>query len=186
MITCAKISANVVGASCSPAVVGIEPELVLINFDDIESVTMANNVISGITLATGQKGAKYESAKNAFEASAALAAGTYMNKVTHQVIFRIFLKTQAIKDELDKMLNARLVAIVKNLDKATAEVRYEVYGLEAGLVLSDLQSNSTDTDGVIYTGTLGSEDGKGESSLPKSFFTTDYDTTKAAVDALVA
>ncbi len=186
MISCAKIAANVVGASCSPSVVGIEPEVVLINFEDIESVTESGNVVSGITLATGTHGYKYESAKNAFEASAALAAGTYLNKVTHQVIFRIFLKSQTIKDELDKMLNARLVAIVKNLDKATAAVRYEVYGLEAGLTLSDLQSTSTDTDGVVYTGTLASEDGKGESTLPKSFFTTDYDTTKAAVDALVA
>lgn len=184
-LTCAKISAGIVGAVCNGGPVGILPEVVLINFEDIESVTMAGNVVSGITLATGTYGYKYESAKNSFEASAALAAGTYVNKFTHQLIFRIFTKSQDIKDQLDKMANAKLVAIVKNIDKTNGNVRYEILGLESGLDMSDLQSNSADGDGIFYTGTLSSADNAQESSLPKSFYVTSEAATEAAIEALL-
>lgn len=184
-MNCSRISKNLVLAACANAVAGIEPEIILINKADIASVEVADGVVSEITLNSGLYASKYQSAKNAFEATVALNKGTYMNSFNHGVVCRVFSREQDTKNELNKLANAKVVAIVKNLDANNDETKYEVYGLESGLVMTDLQFASTDGDGIVYTFNLGSDDNARESELPASFFDTSLAATETALAALL-
>lgn len=185
-MNCSRISKNLVLAACTNAVAGIEPEIILLNKADIDSIALESGVLSEITLKDSSYGVKYTSAKNAFEATVALNKGTYMNSFTHGVVCRVFSREQQTKDELNRLANAKVVAIVKNLDAHNDETKYEVYGLESGLVMTDLQFASTDGDGVVYTFNLGSDDNARESELPASFYKESLATTEAALTALLA
>lgn len=188
IMDCGKIIKNLMLAGCGASIAALASELVLLNFADIdkEGSTVKDNVISTLLLNTGAKGVKYESAKKAFEGSTSLNKGTYLNTYNHQVLFRSFVKSQDVKDELNRFSNGRFVAIVKNLDGKNPETTYEVYGWDSGLVLSDFQSVTTDTDGVFYTVTLASDDDCKESELPKSLFSETLKDTETMIKGLIA
>lgn len=185
---CGKITKNLLLAGCGASIAALAPEIILLNFADIDKAGSAveGNVISTLLLNTGAKGVKYESAKKAFEGSTSLNKGTYLNTHNHQVLFRSFVKSQDVKNELNKFSNGRFVAIVKNLDIKNPETTYEVYGWDSGLVLSDFQSATTDTDGVLYTVTLTSDDDCKESELPKSLFSETLKDTETMINGLIA
>ena len=187
MKTCAKIASSLVLAACVSAAVGLESSIYIVNFDDIDraSSTVTGNVISSLVLNTGANGYKYESAKNAIEANSPLNKGTYHNRFDHNIVFRVFSKTQSIKDELGKLAQARVVVIVENLNSGSDETHFEVYGWDAGLEMTDFQAATTDGDGVVATVTLNSGDNAKESDLPKSFYSTSLATTRAALEALL-
>lgn len=185
MIDCGKISANLTLASCAASSVAVEPEIILLNHSDIESVTEAGGVVSAIVLKESANGYKYETFRNGVETTVTINKGTYISRYVHQVLFRAFVKSQDIKDQINAMTNGRFVAIVKNVAEGD-EVKYEVYGLDSGLVMTDLQAVSTDADGVVYAVTLASDDTTPESQLPASFYSTSLEQTKAAIEALLA
>lgn len=188
MISCAKISKSLALAACVNSTAGIEPMIILINFDDwknAETKEIDGNVLSGLTLKTGAYGYRYESNKNSFEKDCTLAKGTYQNSFDHKVVCRVFSRTQEIKDELIKLSRTKVVAIVKNLDVNNVETKYELMGADNGLEMSELTSPSTDADGVIYSFTLASGDNAKETSLPLTVNAGEEATTDALVDALV-
>lgn len=188
MINCAKIGKSLVLGDCGRSVAAIEPEMVLVNFDDWKAATkeLDGNVLSSVVLASGANGYKYESLKNSFEKDCTLAKGTYQNGFDHKVVARVFANTQSIKDELVKLSAAKVVAILKNCDTKNEETLYEVYGSDNGLEMSEFTSPSTDTDGIHYSFTLASGDNAKESQLPLTLNAGGVEETKAIVDALCA
>lgn len=186
MIDCGKISASLTLASCASTSVAVEPEIILINHTDIEEVTEADGVVSAIVLKEGASGYRYETFNKGVEANATGSVGTYLTRLSHQVIFRVFTKSQEIKDQLNALMNARVVAIVKNVSNANDEVKYEVYGLGNGLIVSDFAAPTTDGDGVVYTVTLSSDENALEAQLPASFYATSLEQTETAINALVS
>lgn len=187
MTTCGTISKNLTLAECGNSVAGIEASFILMNFDDIDrsESTETGDVLSGITMKDGKHGYRYESHNNSFESSVAFNNGTYSKAFTHQVIIRVFSKTQEVKDQLNALAQGRVVAIVKNKTNRNPETKYEVYGWENGLEVSDFQAASTDADGVIYTITLASRDDSREGMLPVSFYAGSEAQTEAAIEALL-
>lgn len=187
MLTCGNISKNLTLATCATPATGIEASFVLMNFDDIDrsESSVTDDVLSAITMKTGKYGYRYESKDNSFESSVALNKGTYAKTFTHQVILRVFAKTQEVKDQLNQLTQGRVVVIAKNRDSHNPETRYEVYGWENGLAVSDFQATSTDGDGVIYTVTMASDDNARESSLPISFYAGSAAQTETALEALL-
>ena len=187
MNQCAKITKSLVLAACVSAAVGLDTAIYIINFDDIDrsASQVSGNVISDIILKQGKYGYKYESARNAFEGNAPLNKGTYLNRFDHNLVLRVFSKTQEIKDELGRLANAKVVVVVENLAKNNPETLFEVYGWDAGLEVSDYQSATTDSDGVAATVTLNSPDNAKESDIPKSFYKTNEATTRTALEALL-
>lgn len=184
-LDCGKISANLTLAACGSSAIGVHPEVILINHSDIENVTEADGVVSAIVLKDGTYAYKYETYKNAVEVSSPINKGTYITRFQHQVVFRSFVKTQDIKYQLNALANGKVVAIVKNISNDSEETKFEVYGLDNGLVMTDLQNASNDADGIVYAVTLSSDDNALEGSLPASFFSTDVETTEAAINALL-
>ena len=99
---CAKISKSLVLATCDGSTAGIEPKIILINFDDwkhAETKEIEGNVLSALVLKTGAYGFRYESEKNSLEKDCTLAKGTYRNQFDHKVVGRVFVRSQEIKDE---------------------------------------------------------------------------------------
>lgn len=184
-LDCGKISANLSLAKCGASSIGIHPEVILINHSDIESVTEEDGIVSALVLKDGTFAYKYETYKNAVEAASPINKGTYITRFQHQVVYRSFIKTQEIKDQLNALANGKVVAIIKNISMDSDETKYEIYGLDNGLVMTDLQTASNDADGIVYAVTLSSEDNALEGALPASFFVTDLETTEQAINALL-
>lgn len=187
-MNCGNLSKNLVLAACKNSLAGIEADIVLINFDDVDRAnsSVTDGVISTLALLSAKNAYRYTSHKNSFEATVALNKGTYLNSFVHGAVVRIFTKTQDAKDELNKLANGKVIAVVKNSDSQNDETKYEVYGWENGLVMSDLQAASTDADGVLYTFNLSSDDNARESQLPLSYFSSTLAATETALEALIA
>lgn len=186
-MNCGNLSKNLVLAACKNSLASIEADIILLNFDEVDrdASSLSGNVLSTLTMKTSQFGYRYTSHKNAFEATVALNKGTYINSFVHGAVVRVFSKSQNTKDELNKLANGKVIAIVKNSDSQNDETKYEVYGWENGLVMSDLQAASTDADGVLYTFNLSSDDNARESQLPLSFYSTSLEATETALESLV-
>lgn len=187
MKDCSKISKDLTLAACGSSSVAIEADIVLLRRADIdiEESAVDGNIASAIVLKDGKYGVRVTGEDNSFETDATLNSGAYRNSFVHKVVFRSFVKSQDIKDELNALANDRVVAIVKNLDNRSGETKYEVYGWNGGLKMSDFASPSTDTDGVVYNYTLQSSDNAREGQLPLSFYAGSIDATEKAIQSLL-
>lgn len=186
---CSKITTGFIVADCDgPALAGTTGRVILVSFTDIDRAKskVAANVISEIVLKQGAKGYEVDSLPNAVVGEAPITAGTYVATFQHNLTVRIFKKSEAAKKFVNQLSTARVVAIVENNERgADGEVKYEVYGWNSGLSLTDLTDSTEMTDGVAYQIGLGSSSAAQEKSLPLSFFNTDEATTDEAVEALL-
>lgn len=166
---------------------GTNKNVVLINFEDIDKAasSITGNVAKSIVLKSGKKGYLLQSKAKATSGSATFARGTYFDTYDHSVILRAFTKNQATKDFMNSLAGARLVAIVDNNEQGDkGETKYEVYGWDSGLTLSELPWSTELSDSVVYAATLASDDSSKEGQLPLSFFDTDLKTTETALAAI--
>lgn len=201
MSQCTGITSNILIDCAVPLVSGTKDTLYLINQDDIASYTYAdydangsaypgnvtNGVISAITMNASTYAYSVQGKNNSNEPSSSLVKGTYDSGFSHDVAFRIFDNNPLIKDQISKMKNKRLVAVVENAHKgANGEVAFEIYGEICGLELTEAgrSVNDVETTGG-YVLRLKTRDDQKEPNLPKSFFITDYAASKAALVALL-
>ena len=186
-MTCGNISKNIVAANCKISNAAIDADIILFNLDDIDKAQckIDGNVCSEFMMKTGKFGYQWSGHKNSFESTVALYKGTYANGFDHALVLRVFAKTQDTKDELNKLAQGKVVAMVRNLDSQNDETKYEIYGYDNGLVMTDLQSASTDGDGVLYSFNLGEADNEHESQLPLSYFAETLAATEIAREALI-
>lgn len=186
---CSKITTGFIVADCDGApLAGTSGRVILISFTDIDrgKSVEADNVISSIILKAGATGYEVDSLPNAVVGDSPAQIGTYFSTFQHTLTVRIFKKSEAAKKFINQMPAARVVAIVENNERGkNGEVKYEVYGWDSGLTLSELTGTTEMTDGVAYQVGLASASNAMERTLPKSFFTTDEATTDEAVNALL-
>lgn len=171
-----------------PALAGTSGRVILLSFTDINRAksTVANNVISTIVLKSGAKGYEVDSLPNAVVGDTPATVGTYFTTFQHTLTVRLFKKSEAAKKFINQLPTARVVAIVENNERgAKGEVKYEVYGWNSGLTLTELTGSTEMTDGVAYQVSLGSSSVAQEKTVPMSFFNTDETTTDEAVEALL-
>ena len=103
------------------------------------------------------------------------------------MVVRIFKKSEAAKKFVNGLTNARVIAIVENNDTGdNGDTKYEVYGWDSGLELTEITVTTEMTDGVAYQVTLANGTIAQEGSLPMSLFNTDEATTDLMVDGLLA
>lgn len=186
---CSKITSGFIVADCDgPAIAGTAGRVILLSFSDVDrsKSVEANNVISSIILKSGAKGYEVDSLPNAVVGDSPANVGTYTTTFQHTLTVRIFKKSEAAKKFVNQLPTARVIAIVENNERgAKGEVKYEVYGWDSGLTLTELTATTEMTDGVAYQIGLGSGSVAQEKTLPKSFFATDESTTDEAVEALL-
>ena len=187
MADCGKISKNLILSACKASSPAIEPEIILINYADWKKAekTIEAGVLSALTLGEGANGYKYTSHKNSIESDCTLSKGTYVNIFDHKLTVRAFIKKQETKAELNSLANGKVVAIVKNINSEDDNVKYEVYGPDNGLEMSELSSPSSGADGVVYSFSLASGDNAKESSLPLTLDAGRTQATDAIIESLV-
>lgn len=187
-LSCGKISANLTLATCGISTPAVKGKVYFLNFDDVdfEGSTKTDGVVSAIVTKNSAKGFMWETYDKGVEVNSPLVAGTYYNAFEHNVVFRVFDKSQTIKDELNALAQGRVVAVVENRSSDNADTHFEIYGWEGGLIMTALDAPSTDGDGVIYTVTLNSDEGSREATLPLSFNAGTIAQSEAALAALIA
>lgn len=185
---CAKIAAGLTAAECGKmATSGTGTKVVLMNYDDIDkaSSTVSSGVCTSLVLAADKLAYLFESIDKATTGEATFAKGTYIDSYDHAVTLRIFIKDQTSKDFINSLTNARVVAIVENrATGVSGNTKYEVYGWDSGLKLSENAFTTDFADNVVFTAKLASDDNSKEGQLPLSYFITDLAGTETALAGL--
>lgn len=188
-LDCSKIKTGFVNQACGkPAIAGTAARVILLNYSDVDKSKsdIADNVISSLILKTDATGYEVDSLPNAIVGSDTINAGTYLKTHQHNVVVRIFKKSEAAKKFVNGLANARVIAIVENNDTGdNGDTKYEVYGWDSGLELTEITVTTEMADGVAYQVTLASGTIAQEGSLPMSLFDTDEATTDLMVNGLL-
>lgn len=188
-LDCSKIKTGFINQVCGkPAIAGTTARVILLSYSDVDKSksVVTDNVISSLILKTGATGYEVDSLPNATVGSDTINAGTYLKTHQHNVVVRIFKKSEAAKKFVNGLTNARVIAIVENNDTGDeGNTKYEVYGWDSGLELTEITVTTEMTDGVAYQVTLANGTIAQEGSLPMSLFDTDEATTDLMVDGLL-
>lgn len=189
-LDCSKIKTGFINQVCGkPAIAGTTARVILLSYSDVDKSksVVTDNVISSLILKAGAAGYEVDSLPNATVGSDTINAGTYLKTHQHNVVVRIFKKSEAAKKFVNGLTNARVIAIVENNDTGdNGDTKYEVYGWDSGLELTEITVTTEMTDGVAYQVTLANGTIAQEGSLPMSLFNTDEATTDLMVDGLLA
>lgn len=189
-LDCSKIKTGFTNQVCGkPAIAGTTARVILLSYSDVDKSksVVTDNVISSLILKAGATGYEVDSLPNATVGSDTINAGTYLKTHQHNVVVRIFKKSEAAKKFVNGLTNARVIAIVENNDTGdNGDTKYEVYGWDSGLELTEITVTTEMTDGVAYQVTLANGTIAQEGSLPMSLFNTDEKTTDLMVDGLLA
>ena len=189
-LDCSKIKTGFINQECGkPAIAGTTARVILLSYSDVDKSKsdVTDNVISSLILKAGATGYEVDSLPNATVGSDTINAGTYLKTHQHNVVVRIFKKSEAAKKFVNGLTNARVIAIVENNDTGdNGDTKYEVYGWDSGLELTEITVTTEMTDGVTYQVTLANGTIAQEGSLPMSLFNTDEATTDLMVDGLLA
>lgn len=188
-LDCSKIKTGFTNQVCGkPAIAGTTARVILLSYSDVDKPksVVTDNVISSLILKAGATGYEVDSLPNATVGSDTINAGTYLKTHQHNVVVRIFKKSEAAKKFVNGLTNARVIAIVENNDTGdNGDTKYEVYGWDSGLELTEITVTTEMTDGVAYQVTLANGTIAQEGSLPMSLFNTDEKTTDLMVDGLL-
>lgn len=188
-LDCSKIKTGFTNQVCGkPAIAGTTARVILISYSDVDKSksVVSDNVISSLILKAGATGYEVDSLPNATVGSDTINAGTYLKTHQHNVVVRIFKKSEAAKKFVNGLTNARVIAIVENNDTGdNGDTKYEVYGWDSGLELTEITVTTEMTDGVAYQVTLANGTIAQEGSLPMSLFNTDEKTTDLMVEGLL-
>lgn len=189
-LDCSKIKTGFINQVCGkPAIAGTTARVILLSYSEVDKSksVVTDNVISSLILKAGATGYEVDSLPNATVGSDTINAGTYLKTHQHNVVVRIFKKSEAAKKFVNGLTNARVIAIVENNDTGdNGDTKYEVYGWDSGLELTEITVTTEMTDGVAYQVTLANGTIAQEGSLPMSLFNTDEETTDLMVDGLLA
>lgn len=189
-LDCSKIKTGFINQVCGkPAIAGTTARVILLSYSDVDKSksVVTDNVISSLILKASATGYEVDSLPNATVGSDTINAGTYLKTHQHNVVVRIFKKSEAAKKFVNGLTNARVIAIVENNDTGdNGDTKYEVYGWDSGLELTEITVTTEMTDGVAYQVTLANGTIAQEGSLPMSLFNTDEKTTDLMVDGLLA
>ena len=195
---CGKIAANILKSCTDPLVQNIKDRIIILNLEDIETITRNNTnkqIIEGITLVGGSPtvvGYKIEGIDYSFDASDALVKGDYGWGYDHKLVCRIFQNDPDSKKAIEDMQGGKYVIIIENnfvnRNKAgtPGDSRFEILGLDNGLIVKELtRDKSDDATKGAFVMTFGSHAKALEPHLPATFFITDEDTTATAVNDLL-
>lgn len=188
--SCANLSENVL-LDCQKRIsAGANDNLFLLNYNDIAAITRDNtnpNLIESFSLVSGAFIYKFEGFNDSVEPRSALVESRYSKLYDHEVTFKIFDNTVEIKDQIDRMAQGKMVAIIENnFAGSDGETKFEIYGITGGLQLREMERIVADeeTQGA-YNLVLRSSDRSKEPNLPASLFDTSIAVTRAFINSLV-
>lgn len=186
-LTCTSISADLAIDCNSLPVAGLKDFAYLINSSDISGFSVAGDgSISGITLNSGGAQAfKYEVASNTLNSLYSQIQAGVINGFSHTLQMIYPQDDQAAIEELTKLSNGNVVAIV-NKRGADGNGTFRVLGHTQGLVSTAIEGDDSNSDNSgLPSVTLATDDSFYEPKPPVHFLSTDYATSLAALEALL-
>lgn len=136
---------NITGAityDCLGGAAGIA-DLLLINYTDIRSVSIANGIAT-ITLTSAGKTIRVASIRKGANATEAPRINENAPNALEQAVnFTVYKKTNVENNFVNTILNARLVAVAKMVEDGV----YRIYGCNYGLEVSGLEESANDNGG---------------------------------------
>jgi len=199
MPVCDVITAGIAYDCANPPTGGANDRLILVNFSDIDGNVTYNAtnklLVENITLLGGAVGYAFEGLNNSNEPRAAMVKGRYLNAYDHEVRFKVFSNSIAAKAQLTKLDGALVVAIVQNNHKGgdpvpggteVGEAAFEIYGLETGLRLQELERIIADAElQGAYNLLIKNDEVSRPSTLPHTLFITSFAASLAVVDSIL-
>lgn len=188
-LVCGKITANILKSCDVPLQGGTENRSVLINKDDIATITYNADgyTVEDIIMKSGVSAFQIDGKNNSIAPNSAMVDLEFDNVFDHTVTFKGFDISPDVKKQLNNGKEGRYVVIVENVFKGSAGVSaFEVYGLTTGLEFSELTRDANDetTQGAFHF-VLTTKKNK-EPRLPNPLYVTSYSATKAVVDGLLS
>lgn len=173
----------------NPPVAGLQPEIVLINVDQLDSFTkdgaLPDSLLTNITLNAAQTGYRIEGVKSVFNHSNTIdIPEDSLNGVLHSLSVRVYNKTAEGRDQVNKLIQgSKVYAVVKRKDGGNDanDAAFLVFGIDHGLVVSDMTDDANENQGTILL-TLSTPPNVRETYLPHVLLITDFDTTNTAFE----
>jgi hypothetical protein len=197
-MSCKNIAASLIADICGEqAKSGTGARAIILNFNEVDKSlsSLTDNVIDSIVMKATKVGYSLTSIDdNGNLGEYSLVRGTYKPRWQHDVTGRLFTKDELTKTFMNNIVGSKVIIILENKEEghtnATTNTgpgatKYEVYGWDSGLEVSEATGSTEIADGVVYQFKAGSPERSKEGSLPKSFFDTDLATTELALGALL-
>lgn len=189
MATCGKITATLTAVDCvNQPIAGVNTRAIIINYEDIDrtALTITDGVVVAIQLKSSTTGFAFESADNSTTGEHSLAKGKYFSNYLHKVTLRVFTKSKEAKKFINDAKDARVAIILENKTQGDAgESKYEIYGLDAGLVLMENNGTTEFQDNIVYNLVFGTDETSKETSIPKTIYKTDATATDSLINSLL-
>ena len=172
----------------NPLQAGLLPYIMLINTDDIHSISYNGNIITDIALKPGKTAYLFDSIRGAVSAQYDKKE-SIITGYEQTIDFQVFDISAKQKKNLERLALGKVIAItfLEN-NQGNYNTFFEVYGVGAGLQTQAITRIPKDqeTQGS-FSITIQTPEDLMESHLPYTFFDTDYDTTWQKIfDLLVA
>lgn len=163
---------NITGAityDCLGGAVGIA-DLLLINYSDIQSVSVTAGVATVALTPTGKTIRVASIRKGANATEAPRINENAPNAIEQAVNFTVYKKTAAENAFVNTILNARLVAVAKMVETGV----YRIYGCNYGLEITGLEESANENGGftAITLTTPESVLGEARASVTESTWNT--------------
>lgn len=163
---------NITGAityDCLGGAVGIA-DLLLINYSDIQSISVSAGAATVALTPTGKTIRVASIRKGANATEAPRINENAPNAIEQAVNFTVYKKTSAENVFINTILNSRLVAVAKMVEKGV----YRIYGCNYGLEITGLEESANENGGftVITLTTPESVLGEARASVTESTWNT--------------
>lgn len=163
---------NITGAityDCLGGAVGIA-DLLLINYSDIQSVSVSAGVATVTLTSTGKPVRVASIRKGANATEAPRINENAPNAIEQAVNFTVYKKTTAENVFINNILNSRLVAVAKMVETGV----YRIYGCNYGLEITGLEESANENGGftAITLTTPESVLGEARASVTESTWNT--------------
>ena len=200
MSTCTSITAGIARNCDDKMVTGLQDEVILINLDDIDKASSAFDATNDMTITSivlkttspAAAGYKIEGINFSNEHNTALVKRRFINGWDHNLMFRVFDNTPAVKKFVKEAVDSRFVAIIKNrynnrnASSDAGVTVYEVLGWEYGLEITEATRDVMDEESLgAWVLQAACDDTVKEPQAPFTFWDTDESTTETAFQAFV-
>lgn len=184
---CGLLTASL-GINCDePIVSGVNDRIWIMNKDDVDSFTYgaSKETISAINLASGKTAFTIQGKNDSVDPKSELEKARFSTNQNHEVMFRVFDNSVAVKTQMNKYMNGKYVVVIENNHvNAAADSAFEVYGEIAGMELAEGSRLPSDVESeASWLLVLRTPERSKEPRVPASFLDTDYATSKAALNA---
>jgi len=185
-----NISDGILNDCDNQPIAGVKTKAWMMNINDVDKAGLVFDATNSLIIKTflmkmGNHAFNLEVLKNSL-------GGDYKNVSkefgsdywAHTIDIKVTDYNNAVKARLKELTNAEVCVILENKG-ADNETKFEIYGLDSGLVLGDSGRNTNENSGVLSI-MLKSDDGAEEPNVPYTIFDTDYETTLTMIEGLVA